>query len=305
MTTNEIQKSKMCTTVAKKTTATAFRLLFTIARIAIVAFAALTMASQANAQSPSTSQTKVTTQGSKIVPTSEAANNDDPALPKRPVAPTSIEQNSELTSDRSEPVPKPSAMKSRISRGTSDVTAHLIFSPLDLFIPKKIGASVGWIESASRTWEFEYLRGKISAPSFLEDLGKMTDEKISIMARSYFSKNSFNLSYGLTYFRFKVQLGSEQLQGIPPGERSQFDVVELESFGVNVGVGNRWALTEHISFGVDWIELYQPLVETKANTDFVDETSDQDTKDDVEDLLDIVGHFPRFTVLKLQLGMTF
>lgn len=295
MTNQEFVQPKPRTAIVTQTTATAFRILFTVARIAIVAFAALTMASQANAQTPP---------GSKIVPTSQAPNNDDPALPKRPVAPTSIDDHSDLTSDRSNES-KPSAMKSRISRGTSDVTAHILYSPLDLFIPQKIGASIGWIESASRTWEFEYLRGKIAAPSFLEDLGKMTDEKISILARSYFSKNSFNLSYGLTYFRFKIQLGSEELQGVSPSERSKFDVVELESLGLNVGIGNRWAITDHISVGVDWIELYQPLFETKSSTDFTDETSDQDTKDDVEDALNFLGHFPRFTVLKLQLGMTF
>lgn len=271
----EDSQPKLRTALVTKTTATAFRLLVTFARIAIIAFAALTMASQANAE---------TQQSSKVSPT--------------------IEDHSDLTSAGREES-KPSTMKSRISRGTSDVTAHILYSPLDLFIPQKIGASLGWIESASRTWEFEYLRGKIAAPSFLEDLGKMTDEKISVLARSYFSKNSFNLSYGLTYFRYKIQLGSEELQGVSPSERSQFDVVELESLGLNVGIGNRWALTDHLSVGVDWIELYQPLFETKSNTDFTNETSDQDTKDDVEDALKFLGHFPRFTVLKLQVGMTF
>lgn len=210
-----------------------------------------------------------------------------------------------VTSDQPPANDKTSKMRSRISRGTSSAQFHFIYSPLDLFIPQKIGISGSYIATAQKTYEFEYLRGKIAAPSFFKDLGRMTDEKISILARNYFSRNSFNLSYGVTYFRFKVHLGSEYLQSVTASERANVDVLNLESLGVNVGVGNRWAVTEHISFGVDWIELYQPLVETKRETGFVDKTNDNSDRDAVEDALDYITKFPRFTFFKVSLGATF
>lgn len=59
-----------------------------------------------------------------------------------------------------------------------------------------------------------------------------------VIRRTYFG-NSFNLSYGLTYFRFRLRLGSEVLSRasggqLPPG----VDILRVESLGPNFGIGN-------------------------------------------------------------------
>lgn len=272
---------------------------------------AIALATTQTAIAQTTATETKTTRTTKVVPTSQPATNQDSELPQTPPFTQDITQTPgitpapPLTSAQAPIDKKASKMRSRVNRGTSSMQFHFIYSPLDLFIPQKIGVSGSYIHTAQYTYEFEYLRGKIAAPSFFKDLGSMTDEKISLMARNYFARNSFNLSYGLTYFRFKVHLGSEYLQGVTASERANFDVLNLESVGLNIGVGNRWAVTEHISFGVDWIELYQPLIETKSETGFVDETNDNSDRKAVEDALDYIAKFPRFTLFKVSLGATF
>ncbi len=180
-----------------------------------------------------------------------------------------------------------------------------MYSPIDLVIPSKLGFSFGLTNDGNNTWELEYLRGSLSVPFIIEDLGKMTDERISIVRRSYFGGNSFNVSYGISYFSFSMHLGDKLMNGLTGGAYPSIDLVEIKSYGLNVGIGNRWIFNKNISFGVDWISISQPMMVTDKKSYFLDYSSNQQDKDDVDKAMKVISYFPRVVVFKLQLGILF
>jgi hypothetical protein len=179
------------------------------------------------------------------------------------------------------------------------------YSPIDLLIPGKIGLTVGWIQDVDRTLELEYLRGSISVPFIIEDLGKMTEQRISLIRRSFMGNNSFNFSYGLSYFDFSIHLGDKLLNRLSGGTYPSVDLVDIESVGFNLGLGNRWSFNHNITFGIDWISWAQPMVVTKKQSAFLTYASNSQDRDDVEGGIKFISYFPRLTLLKLQLGILF
>lgn len=179
------------------------------------------------------------------------------------------------------------------------------YSLMDLIIPSKYGVTVGKTMNVDKTWEIEYLRGSVSVPFLIKDLGQMTDERISIMGRSYFGSNSFNMSYGLTYFNFSMHLGDKLLNQLSGGTYPAIDLVQLQSVGFNLAVGNRWAINSNVTIGVDWLSWAQPLFITKQQSAFLDYATNQEDKDDVSKAVNLISYFPRFALLKFQIGILF
>jgi hypothetical protein len=188
---------------------------------------------------------------------------------------------------------------------TPSFFASVNYSPFDLLIPSKYGFTLGYIKSKEKTWEFEYLRGSISVPFIVEDLGKMTDERFSLMARSFFGGNTFNMSYGLSYFDFSLHLGDKLINRVSGGSYPSIDVVDIQSLGFNLAIGNRWTFDHNITFGVDWISWAQPVYVTNKKSLFLDYASNQEDRDAVDKSMKVISFFPRLAFLKLQLGMQF
>lgn len=99
------------------------------------------------------------------------------------------------------------------------------YSFLDLLIPGKYGLTLGYIKSADQTWEVEYLRGTISVPFFVKDLGSMTDERLALIGRSYMGGNSFNFSYSLSYFDFSLHIGDKLLNRVSGRKNRRFSTM--------------------------------------------------------------------------------
>ena len=198
-----------------------------------------------------------------------------------------------------------SLKETRERRANNNYFATFNYSSLDLIIPGKIGGTVGLISNADKTWELEYLVGTVKVPFLVKDLGKMSDEKISLIGRSYVGSNSFNFNYGLTYFDFTMHLGDAVLSRMSSGNYPSVDLVEMESLGFNVGIGNRWIFNKNITFGVDWITWSQPVFTLKRKSLFLDYASNQEDRDNVDKAMRIIAYFPRLTLLKAQLGITF
>jgi len=178
------------------------------------------------------------------------------------------------------------------------------YAPLDLLIPNKIGLIAGLNDTAEKSWELEYVRGKFGVPFFIADLGSITDQRISLTKRSFFSYNSFNISYGITYFSFKAELGDKFLSSMTAHAPSD-EIVGMESWGVHLGVGNRWTFKKNITLGIDWISWAQPLLRAGRQDSYLSHSSNEDNNDDVDKALNIVAYLPRISVLKIQLGMMF
>ena len=193
----------------------------------------------------------------------------------------------------------------RTRRAQNDYLGLINYAPLDLIIPSKIGFTLGLISDADTSWELEYLRGSVSVPFVVDDLGSMADQRISLIRRSYFSGNSFNIGYGLSYYDFKVNLGSDILNRLTSGAVPEIDLIKIQALGFNLSLGNRWHFDHNITLGVDWISWSQPVVVTKEDSVFLDYVTNPQDRDDVDTAIKFTSYFPRFSFFKIQLGILF
>lgn len=195
--------------------------------------------------------------------------------------------------------------RSRERRAQGRVVALLDYSLIDLLIPSKKGLSVGWMKGADKTWELEYLQGSVAVPFVVKDLGEMSDERITLLGRSFMGSNSFNFSYGISYLKFSIHLGNEFLNRVSGGGYPAIDLLEIETMGFYLGLGNRWTFKKNITFGVDWITWTQPVNLLKREAPYLTYASDAGDRDTVDSALGLITYFPRLTLLKAQLGMQF
>jgi len=189
----------------------------------------------------------------------------------------------------------------RAARKWSAIGSYSFF---DLIIPSKIGATAAYNDGPDKTYELEYLRGSLSVPFLVDDLGGMTDQRLTLMKRSYFGANSFNLSYGLSHMMFDIDLGSEILSRVSGGAAGLYDVISIHSLGLHVGIGNRWIFNERFVFGIDWLTWTQPIFITKRESEILS-YADESDYENIDDAIRWAAYFPRLAALKLQFGMTF
>lgn len=193
---------------------------------------------------------------------------------------------------------------SRLVRQNSDYFVAANYSPIDLVLPSKLGFTLGLINDADYTWEAEYLKSSVSVPFLVDDIGEMKDERFSLIRRNYFGTETFNLSYGLSYFKFKVHIGNKYLASVATNV-PDVDLIRVESLGFNVGIGNRWIFSNRWMLGVDWVSWSQPVVATRKQNIFEDYTTDEDSKDTINTAVKLITWVPRITLLKLQVGYSF
>lgn len=190
-------------------------------------------------------------------------------------------------------------------RTTQKWGAVASFSPFDLWLPSKIGASIYYHPNQKINWELELLRGSLPINLLGIDIGSFSDTRISLLRRSFNNRNSFNFLYGLFYNSVKISLGDDLLATVTGASRASVDLIEVQNIGITLGIGNRWQLKNRFVFGVDWLQMNLPLASLGVEAPFIDETSDGGAKDDVEELLSLLKRVPTFVLFKLQLGIGF
>lgn len=179
------------------------------------------------------------------------------------------------------------------------------YSPVDLIIPSKLGLTLGQTKSVDKTWELEFLRGNFAIPFLIDDLGEISDLRFSFIARSYAGRNSFNFSYGLSYFDFSARLGNKYLASVSGTPSGSVDLLKIQTLGAHVGIGNRWTIDKNFTFGVDWISWSQPLLLVQRDDDYLTATNSAPDRDAIEKALGLISYFPRISVLKIQIGVLF
>lgn len=178
------------------------------------------------------------------------------------------------------------------------------YSYFDLLAPGKWGLSAGISEDDSHAWELEYLKGSISGPWVMEDLGSVQDTRISLIRRSNIWFDTFNVGYGLSYFDFKIYLGNEILDSVSDNAPS-VDVASSQAVGTYFSVGNRFEFAKNWIFGIDWFSWSQPWVLIDSKSDFLGRSGEEEERELVRDALNLVHQFPRLAAFKLQLGRKF
>ncbi len=178
------------------------------------------------------------------------------------------------------------------------------YSPLDLILPSKIGANIGYNTTASTDYELEYLGTSVSSPFFIQDIGGFSDKRISLIRRSFGNRNSFNVFYGLTYFDLEIHVGSQYLQSAT-NLPSSLDLMRSQTLGVVAGIGNRWLFPRGFTAGVDWLSWSQPIVTLNERSDVINYIKDEGAKTTLQNVFHISAFLPRITVLKVALGLSF
>jgi hypothetical protein len=176
-------------------------------------------------------------------------------------------------------------------------------SPIDLIIPMKYGATATWMIDADSALELDYLRSSWKFPFFVEDLGEISDQRIALLYRKFTPGSNFNLSVGLTYFRFKAHLGPEFLSGSVPA--TGVDFIDQQTLGIQGSLGHRWYLAKNFALGVDWISLAQPLVQLEEKSAILHSTTNAAARETIEDTLKVMRYLPRFVFFKVQLSFAF
>lgn len=199
---------------------------------------------------------------------------------------------------------KPELVTSTTKREESHFSVQGLFSPYDLLIPGKLGASVTYNHGGKSAWELEFMRGSFGLPRMIVDLGGVSEYKLSLMRRSFLA-NSFNVSYGVTYGDVSAKLSNKYLSATtqtPP----EIDLLQWRTAGLNFAIGNRWVLSEYnFVLGIDWVGFHQPLFMLEKKSIYEKYTTNSNYKDDVKDAERLISYFPRLYVLKFQLGMQF
>ncbi len=182
------------------------------------------------------------------------------------------------------------------------VTGH--FSYIDLMLPGKFGLAVGRGDSDKSMWEVEYTHGSLT-PFFISDLGKFTEDRISLVQRSGSNNLSgFQWFYGVFYHRFKLEIGNALLNRLTTYYPSA-EVMSISGIGGVIGIGYRWLASEHFLIGLDLVTYSQPFYNLTSEQKFLEVVTDPNDKDKVEAGLTAMKYFPRLGVAKIAIGYTF
>jgi hypothetical protein len=169
----------------------------------------------------------------------------------------------------------------------------------------KYGGTLSYNTSPENTYELEYLKGDLGFGAFGFDLGKIEEQKFSLLWRSYSQRNTFSFFTGLTYNKFSVHLGNEYLETVTGSQRTNVDLAEIATLGATWGFGQRWHTKNGFVWGVDWLTLSLPLVTMDENIPFVERSQNPQRREQVSDAVKLFKRIPTVGVLKLQLAYSF
>lgn len=182
---------------------------------------------------------------------------------------------------------------------------YLTYSPIDFIIPSKLGAQFYFANSDRSTqYELQYLYSSISTGLSIKEFGKFKEQRISFLVRKFSHLSSFNFYYGASHNSLNIKFDDSFLSTVAPQDRPNAEVLNLESLNLDIGIGNRWYY-DNFTVSFDWLGLSQPIFALKKNAPFVEETTDPDKKDDVENFLNVGTYFPRLYFIKFSVGYAF
>ncbi len=215
--------------------------------------------------------------------------------PAVPSAPDVKDTNEEVTF---EPQHTPNSYASRFS-----ILADI--APLSMWVPYKLGLTLGWQFQEDWAVEASYLQGKIDLDNTgVEGVGDAKEDRIDVVIRKYFC-GSFSVFGGYSYQSVNAE-ASDQVRTDNPG--LPFYDTTIKTHGVIAGIGNRWMWGSGFTLGVDWISAIIPL-SNKVDNDFRDlipsDYTDAQDRKDIIDAMDKIEKTPRLTLLHLKLGWTF
>ena len=193
---------------------------------------------------------------------------------------------------------------SRYARSQHEWFVGLNYSLLDLLVPSKKGATIGYQHDQNLDYELEYMQGTLSVPYLSDYLGVFEEKRASLFIRTFLGTKSFSLFGGAFYNQTRLKMSDTILSTIP-GTASYFDLLDVSTVGVGGGVGNRWSAAYGINFGVDWFAWQQPLFIVQRSNQETETIGNGNYRDVVNHAVKKMHYFPRLSLFKIQLGWSF
>lgn len=193
---------------------------------------------------------------------------------------------------------------SLVLRANSTYWFSLSYSPMDIFVPNKIGLSIGYSLQDGDRVEIEIMKARFS-PLISSQLGTFNDQRTSINFRSFSGRNSFNYLYGLSLVHTDLEFGHKLANKII-GTYPYGKAFEIESLGFHVALSNEWIFTAKykIPIRIDWIGVTQPFWSLKQEAPILDYLNDTATRETIKTTLSLAKWTPRFYFLKIQAGLS-
>lgn len=230
-----------------------------------------------------------------------------PELVKPPESPVEkvIEQEKPLEK-HTVPEPKLESKKeepknSREARAESTGTIMVGYQWITSWLPGKKTISYTHIFSESFSLEGEYSTQTLDSPYIGVNLGEMKEKRFTLQARKYVA-NSFHFTFGGVLSDFRANVDDSILDTFGNEITASFSA---QNIGITGGIGNRWQWNNGFTFGVDWIRINIPLIETKIDDDVVDDVASGSEAEDIKDVIRTFNRIPTFVLLGFNLGYTF
>lgn len=178
------------------------------------------------------------------------------------------------------------------------------YSLLDTWTLGKFGISGAW-QMQERAWELNYQRGSFGLGVFVADIGKISEQRVQILTRSFGSRRSLNWFYGAFYNDVNVSIGNDILNNVSQGSYPDADLLILRTAGITWGLGQRWQRENGVGFGVDWFEINIPLTTLEQDVPILGSDAEEGDKRRIRNALDILENIPTATLLRVHVGYSF
>jgi hypothetical protein len=184
-------------------------------------------------------------------------------------------------------------------------TIALDAAVFETWVITKYGATASYSPSKENTFDLEYVRGSLGVGYFGVSLGRIEEQKASLLWRSYGQRKTFSFFTGLSYNSFTVHLGSDFLETVSGSQRANVDVAEFATLSATWGFGQRWRRPSGFVWGIDWFTISWPVVQLHEHSPFAEASSSADKRSQFTDAAKAFKRLPSVGVLKLQVGYSF
>lgn len=170
-----------------------------------------------------------------------------------------------------------------------------------MWVPNKIGANASYNFSERKTILIEYQSASVKVGAFDINLGGIKEAKYGAILKSFGESNTFHLSYGITKYQFKAELGSD-LFG--PVNLPFLPLFDINSVGVQFGMGNQFNWDNGLTLGIEWFSIYFHTFAKNKNLEVFNYLNASD-RDKANKAVDLIYNLPIIELLKIQFNYSF
>lgn len=162
-------------------------------------------------------------------------------------------------------------------------------------------ATASYTYLAGQTWAFnlEYSTAERTVDIADFEIGKIKEDRISLLAQ-YYLNNSFFVAGGGYYYEYAIDTAGSLRNVLNQQLQRKWNIGGL---GAAFAFGSRWQTDWGLTWGFDWVRLNIPFVSTWENK----ETGEVETvrRRDVDRTFEVLEKFPTIAFVGVQIGYTF